>query len=117
MKKVVIHIVVDFLEDSLSPWIARLQYNGATKIIEGKCKSRSENGLKAFAIKSAIKELKEKCSIEIFCESGSFKEMVRSDKAPKELVEILSPVSQIYYIPDDDLPPVMKELRLKITSE
>lgn len=114
MKKVSIHIVVDFKEDKLSPWRARLQYGGATKVIGGQCKSRSENGLKAYAIKSSIKELKQRCSIEVFCEAGTFKDMVRSNQAPKELLEILSPISQLYYLADDDLPPIMKDLQGKL---
>lgn len=111
MKKVSIHVVVDFKEDRISPWRARLQYGDATKVLAGECKSRSENGLKAYAIKSAIKELKERCSIEVFCEAGTFKEMIRSKDAPKSLRDILAPISQIYFVPDDDVPPIMKELQ------
>lgn len=115
MKKVTIHLVVRYKEDQLSPWIAKLQYGNAEKIIDGNCKSRSENGLKAFAIKTALKELKEKCTIEVFCEAGTFAELVRSKDAPKELKEILEPISQLYYVPENDLPPVMKELKSQIS--
>lgn len=115
MKKVTIHLVVNYLDDQISPWIAKLEHGNSEKVINGSCKSRSENGLKAYAIKTAIKELKERCSIEVFCEAGTFAEMVRSKDAPKELKEILSPVSQLYFVPEDDLSPVMKELKSKLS--
>lgn len=115
MKKVTIHLVVNYLDDQISPWVAKLQSGNAEKIIDGNCKSRSENGLKAYAIKMALKELKERCSIEVFCEAGTFAEMVRSQDAPKELKDILAPISQLYFVPEDDLPPAMKELRSKLS--
>lgn len=114
MKKVTIHLVVKYLDDQISPWVAKLEYGNASKIIDGTCKARSENGLKAYAIKMALKELKERCSIEVFCEAGTFSEMVRSKDAPKELKEIVAPINQMYYVPENDLPPIMKELRTKL---
>lgn len=117
MKKVTIHIVVDYKDDNVSPWAARLQYGNANRVIGGKCKSKSENGLKAHAIKSAIKELKEKCTIEVFCAAGTFRDMVLSSEAPKQLMDILKPISQIYYLPDDDLPPIMKDLKKSLDQE
>lgn len=116
MKKVIIHVAVNYRENEISPWIARLQYGNAEKFLDGMCKSKSESGLKAFAIKSSIKELKEKCSIEVFCEAGTLREMVRSKDAPKELKSILAPISQMYYVPENDLPPIMKELKEKIAQ-
>ena len=117
MKKVTIHIVVDFKDDNVSPWAARLQYGNVSRVIGGKCKAKSENGLKAYAIKSALKELKKKCSIEVFCAAGGFRDMVLSKDAPKELTEILKPISQIYYLPDDDLPPVMLDLQKSLEPD